>query len=539
MRPSKDPVEIGKIMSPLVADGALDTATFNANAGYLRTTFATPGLDNDQAYRVGVLSTGKIIAAGDTSVGGPNHMFLERINSNGTLDTSIQIPASSFSPSTVTAFVDMVIANDKIYILGRASSGGSCFINAAIAVYKADLTPDTSFGTGGFKSFNAFTGTGCTDQPSAMAVQPDGKIVIAAFATDNMTQFFSYIARFNTDGSIDGGFGGTVPLGGVAGQARFASLTQIYDLVIQPDSVVANPPKIVAGGGSSGTGNFTMYRFTSIGALDPGFGAAGTVITNFGNGSEIHSLALYSDGRILAAGQWGGTLGNGEFALARYSRDGAADTFGTAGKVTTDMSNGQDTANFVGIMSTGKIIATGAATGGAVQSIGVARYNTNGSLDDGTGTDSTPGDSFGTAGKTLEHLGTTSGNNNLPTAPGGALQTDDKILVSGQVSTATVNNSEDLYVARFTNAAPTAAHVGVAGRVVTSAGAGLAGARVILTDGNNNSVTALTNSFGYFRFDSIESGSAYVIGVTLKRYSFASQLITVQDEVTDLTITAQ
>jgi hypothetical protein len=73
--------------------------------------------------------------------------------------------------------------------------------------------------------------------------------------------------------------------------------------------------------------------------------------------------------------------------------------------------------------------------------------------------------------------------------------------------------------------------------VVTSSGAGIGNARVTLTDANNNAVTAITNSFGYFRFDSVESGSAYVIGVTAKRYSFASQLITVQDEVTDLVFT--
>ncbi|HEV7700058.1 MAG TPA: carboxypeptidase-like regulatory domain-containing protein [Pyrinomonadaceae bacterium] len=84
---------------------------------------------------------------------------------------------------------------------------------------------------------------------------------------------------------------------------------------------------------------------------------------------------------------------------------------------------------------------------------------------------------------------------------------------------------------------PTAAHVGVAGRVVTSSGAGLGNARVTLTGANNNPVTTITNSFGYFRFDSVEAGSSYVIGVTAKRYHFDSKLIALEDEVTDLVFT--
>ncbi|HEV7699762.1 MAG TPA: carboxypeptidase regulatory-like domain-containing protein [Pyrinomonadaceae bacterium] len=87
--------------------------------------------------------------------------------------------------------------------------------------------------------------------------------------------------------------------------------------------------------------------------------------------------------------------------------------------------------------------------------------------------------------------------------------------------------------------APTAASVGVAGRVVTSSGAGLNNARVTLTDMSGGTRTAVTNAFGYFRFDAVESGSAYVIGVTAKRYTFASQLLTVQDEVSDLVFAPQ
>jgi hypothetical protein len=86
--------------------------------------------------------------------------------------------------------------------------------------------------------------------------------------------------------------------------------------------------------------------------------------------------------------------------------------------------------------------------------------------------------------------------------------------------------------------APTAASVSVGGRVITPEGCGVARARVIMTDTNGNSRTALTNSFGYYRFEEVNVGQTYIISVRSKQYLFNPQVLTVLEEMTDLNFTA-
>ena len=84
--------------------------------------------------------------------------------------------------------------------------------------------------------------------------------------------------------------------------------------------------------------------------------------------------------------------------------------------------------------------------------------------------------------------------------------------------------------------APTAAMVSVGGQVLTANGNGLSRARVTLTDTNGTTRTAITNSFGYFRFDAIEAGQTYIISAFHKRFQFINQtqVVFVGDEITDL-----
>jgi hypothetical protein len=87
---------------------------------------------------------------------------------------------------------------------------------------------------------------------------------------------------------------------------------------------------------------------------------------------------------------------------------------------------------------------------------------------------------------------------------------------------------------------PTAANVGVSGRIMTANGNGIRGCIVTLTGGSGVSRSSLSTSFGYFRFDNVEAGQTYVIGIQSKRYQFANgtQIIPVTDEITDLVFTA-
>lgn len=89
------------------------------------------------------------------------------------------------------------------------------------------------------------------------------------------------------------------------------------------------------------------------------------------------------------------------------------------------------------------------------------------------------------------------------------------------------------------NTAPTAAGVEVAGRVVTGARVGLKGATVTITDQMGNSRSAITGRLGSFSFQDVELGQAYTITVMSQRYTFAPQILSLTDSVTDLTFQAQ
>jgi hypothetical protein len=85
---------------------------------------------------------------------------------------------------------------------------------------------------------------------------------------------------------------------------------------------------------------------------------------------------------------------------------------------------------------------------------------------------------------------------------------------------------------------PTAAAVTVSGRVSTANGRGLRNAEVTLLDSNGTVMTARTTNFGHFSFEGIASGQSVIISVRSKRYTFAPQVISLQDSATDINFVA-
>ena len=89
-----------------------------------------------------------------------------------------------------------------------------------------------------------------------------------------------------------------------------------------------------------------------------------------------------------------------------------------------------------------------------------------------------------------------------------------------------------------TTSCVTAAGVEVSGRVLSSAeGRGLRNAAVTITDQSGNVRRTLTNAFGYYRFDDVESGNTYVVGVQSRRFSFEPRVLQVVDNVADFDFT--
>ena len=207
-----------------------------------------------------------------------------------------------------------------------------------------------------------------------MVLQPDGKIVAVGYA-NNGTDYDMAIARYNIDGSLDMTFNSIgYDLVNFGVQDDIA-----YSVALQSDG------KIVVSGSTTNASNntdFVLLRYNTNGTLDLSFDTDGRVITTFGSSYETaYAVAIQSDGKIIAAGNsFSDTTFH--FAMARYKSDGSLDaSFGSGGKVTTLLNN-SDQANAIKIQPDGKIILAGTTLQPDFNNaFGVARYNTDGSLD--------------------------------------------------------------------------------------------------------------------------------------------------------------
>lgn len=122
----------------------------------------------------------------------------------------------------------------------------------------------------------------------------------------------------------------------------------------------------------------------------------------------------------------------------------------------------------------------------------------------------------------------------------------DKFLVGAPLSDASVSvplapqAAEQGAVFFFINSfAPTAADVSVGGRIFDAEGCAIRNAAVYLMLVNGQTLTARSSSFGYYRFDEIGAGQTVIVSVSSKSYSFAPQVLTLIEDVTNVDFVAQ
>lgn len=280
--------------------------------------------------------------------------------------------------------------------------------NFQIARYRADGTPDPTFGSSGMVQTTISFGA----TPTCVTIQPDGKILVGGtYTTGDFAPFsHSVLVRYNSDGSPDNGFGES----GVV-QREISLSESLNAIALQPDG------KIITGGELfDGTNNrFLLMKYNANGSPDAGFGSAGVIITAIGDYAGIADIALLPDGTILAAGTEGisSVIPEGSeeqrFALAKYNNNGTAyNLFGTNGIVLTDLiPEVADRISNIAIQADGKIVAGGSS--GHWQAI--ARYLPDGTLDA----------AFGTAGKTI--------TDERPSVTDLVIRNDGRIVSSGSL----------------------------------------------------------------------------------------------------------
>ncbi len=219
------------------------------------------------------------------------------------------------------------------------------YCNGQLLRYRSDGSIDPSFGSNG-------TGTTAADVFGQIAIQSNGKIVVVGSQR---------LLRFETNGSPDLGF-----------NAGFHGL--VYSVAIQPDN------KIVTCGAINNGSNadFRVVRYNGDGSPDTSFDGDGSVATPIGPGGDVAtSVAIQTDGRIVAAGVSDSGLNVTDFALVRYNVDGSLDsTFGGGdGITTTDFDNSWDGASALALDTTGRVVVVGESYFNSIPRLAIARFH--------------------------------------------------------------------------------------------------------------------------------------------------------------------
>jgi uncharacterized delta-60 repeat protein len=279
----------------------------------------------------------------------------------------------------------------------NATSYGDLFITR----YSPDGNLDISFASQGFDTLDFGH---CWERPNAVAIQPDGKIIVGGRSDDFMGNVYFFMARYKTDGSLDANFG--------ANGRIFSKINDNQTILFS--FALNNDGKIICGGCIDS--DFLVFRLLSNGMIDSTFGTNGYVTTDFGLEDVLTSIAIQQDGKIVAAGSTGTTPTKYDFALARYTENGIPDsTFSYDGRLSTTVGPGHDECNDVIVAPDGKIFAAGATNNNPAGSWALVKYNSNGSLDLG----------FNQSGKVVTAMNSTGACNSAK------LQGDGKIIMGG------------------------------------------------------------------------------------------------------------
>jgi uncharacterized delta-60 repeat protein len=384
----------------LAATGTLDT-TFGSS-GYAVTPIGTWSA----AAAVAVQPDGKIVTAGESQLNGVDVITATRMTAGGQLDQTFGkrgiVTVAIGGAAGVDSGAGLALQPDgKIVIAGTGEPNGS----PTFAVVRLTSTGalDTAFGQCGV----ATVPIGGAAIANAVAVQPNGQIVVGGTANVSGTNHFA-VTRLNANGTLDTTFG-------TRGVTTLAPAGGAWGMVLQPNGAV-----VLAGPETyNGTQAYMAARVLANGTLDPSFGQGGIVTTPIGLTATPDAVALQADGKIVITGD--ATTSTGVVATERLNPDGSLDaTFGSGGIASF---NGAGV-NAVAIDGSGRIVLAGVGAA-------AVRLDGDGSIDT----------TFGAGGLAIyQYAGNESAANGL------AFDASGRIVLAGA---ATVNGSPEVLVLRL------------------------------------------------------------------------------------------
>jgi len=218
---------------------------------------------------------------------------------------------------------DVVVqADGRIVVTGGVIDGRSNRYFGALR-YLPDGSLDGSFGSGGLVAADL----GSFEEPRAVALQRDGKIVVAG-ETDCETARCFAAMRLNPDGSPDPTFGA----GGVVRVPFYLHAAWANDVAIDGQGRIVMAGVRLRGGDAQDSATVCVIRLLPDGRPDPGFSRDGVAIVDHGYGNDSAEAVLLRRGKVIVAGE--GRRAYRSFAgVARLRADGGLDrSFGARGR---------------------------------------------------------------------------------------------------------------------------------------------------------------------------------------------------------------
>jgi uncharacterized delta-60 repeat protein len=361
----------------LNANGTFDT-TFSDD-GRRTVDFGTP---DALANAVALGSGGKIVVAGVRG----NQVAVLRLNANGLNDSTFDGDAKQtidFSGSTDVAYAVTVDGSQRVIIAGTTSPSGG-HSDLAIARLTSGGALDSSFAGGRVET--DFFSESSSEVATSLAIQADGRIVAGGLGAvvGELSQFL--LARYNTNGTLDGTFDG---------DGRVETDPGGFLPTNHTDVLVLGDQRIVFGGSAadpnngSDTVDFRLYRYSTTGQPDATFGQGGVARVDFyGQADAFHGMAAVPGGGFLVAGAADYTFNGSVPAFARLDANGdLVASFGVGGRMTDGVTGVFGTPSAAARQGDKTIVigSTGRLETDSVD-IFVARYNADGSLDTTFGT---------------------------------------------------------------------------------------------------------------------------------------------------------
>ena len=356
------------------------------------------GTESLRALAVAVQEDGKILVVGQaadpSSDGvGPTRtgVAIARLGPDGTPDSTFDgdgllvLPAPE--ATSYGGFSVAVQGDGKIVVAGGVldSFGGNFGVGFEVIRLQPDGSADATFSGDGRTA--VLFGDLLTASARSVAIQPDGKVVVAGTVRGSQMAPRFGVARLNPDGTPDPSFDGD---GLVTAEFSSTSEVDARSVLLQPDGkiVVAGRNGRVFGGLLGGGFGFAVARFTETGALDPSFDDDGQVTIDYDRPQNpTHpSAALQRDGKIILVGATNSGSpffgqANDEVIVARLVADGRVDaSFGDSGLATVAVDlvpQGADRGEAVAVQPDGKVVVAGAVAGSDSDTFGVIRLQSS------------------------------------------------------------------------------------------------------------------------------------------------------------------